>query len=922
MSQEYTVFKKFTAQDYATVPFNANKQYRLNSSSAASNNITYYNSQWTSESVSLYSTASSVYQGDAKNLIKYYQINHLFYKNYKRDVSNRFGNWHYNNQRRELYERVNILSVPSGHYGHSIKKGSFLLSASLPIMYNGRYGAGKHIVIDDSNGNLIISGTNVNNWVTDIKSNILNIGPVKGFKRYDLGTYDGYVRANPTDELPYWRRGKINPNAPSTYTTPNLGDEFDDSYYFNLIKYKDVTFSEKKLFRDVVSGSLNANQTSSITSESFNDIILVSSRFPCINFNGTTSEIKKANDEKFHFNSSDNYTLNFWVERIGGLGQFTVESSPIASNKSYLLSKSTTKTVVPSVSTKRTGMPVKTYTTGSSQPIDVTAGDKYPFEIYIDNSDNLLYFARSDGRNTMKVSASYVSASTTQSLQHITCRYSSSQMEIFLNGLGVGNSGSSTLSSITQNEANLYIGNKGGHSDYFQGSLSQINIYDTFLTDTQIENHYSSSNGSPYVGNLFYSHGIATITHPMFQNILWKGNSSEESQTSNDISQFTYARGLDISSEETNATDFSFNNDGTRLFVVGGAGDGIDQYELTEAFNVTTATHTKFNNFLSGSNPQDLEFSNDGLKVFNTGGTYSNRIVEYPLSAAFDIGTFNQETAPSKSLNLEEGSFSLGSNLGVRGLRFNNDGTSFFVGTASTKIIAQFNLSGAFDIHSRTTSQSIAFTSATIGAGSASVTGFTSFDFNYDGSQMVLLDQSLNNVLLYYLLEPFNIDSLRIFSRKTSTGGPYKLKLPAGSEGSDFEHKIRWEDVGFNRQDGKNSRLYISHNTSDLIQEYHLSGSEIRSLEYQGNHLIYENEYQCTISENEYNDTLNISARTLQSSQGQELANFATGSLFKPYVTTIGLYNENQELLIVGKLGQPIRMSDETDTTFIVRWDT
>jgi len=52
------------------------------------------------------------------------------------------------------------------------------------------------------------------------------------------------------------------------------------------------------------------------------------------------------------------------------------------------------------------------------------------------------------------------------------------------------------------------------------------------------------------------------------------------------------------------------------------------------------------------------------------------------------------------------------------------------------------------------------------------------------------------------------------------------------------------------------------------------------------------------------------------------MADFATGSLFKPYITTIGLYNENNELLVVGKLGQPIKTSNETDTTLIVRWDT
>ena len=67
---------------------------------------------------------------------------------------------------------------------------------------------------------------------------------------------------------------------------------------------------------------------------------------------------------------------------------------------------------------------------------------------------------------------------------------------------------------------------------------------------------------------------------------------------------------------------------------------------------------------------------------------------------------------------------------------------------------------------------------------------------------------------------------------------------------------------------------------------------------------------------------LNISTRKIQSDQYPELSDITTGSLWKPYVTTIGLFNENNELLVVGKLGQPIRMSDETDTTFILRWDT
>jgi hypothetical protein len=94
------------------------------------------------------------------------------------------------------------------------------------------------------------------------------------------------------------------------------------------------------------------------------------------------------------------------------------------------------------------------------------------------------------------------------------------------------------------------------------------------------------------------------------------------------------------------------------------------------------------------------------------------------------------------------------------------------------------------------------------------------------------------------------------------------------------------------------------------------------SLAFKNNHLIFENEFQCTVDENEYNFTLNPTARKYKSIDKGELADFATGSNFRPYVTTIGLYNEDNELLVVGKLAQPVRMSEETDTTFVVRYDT
>ena len=70
------------------------------------------------------------------------------------------------------------------------------------------------------------------------------------------------------------------------------------------------------------------------------------------------------------------------------------------------------------------------------------------------------------------------------------------------------------------------------------------------------------------------------------------------------------------------------------------------------------------------------------------------------------------------------------------------------------------------------------------------------------------------------------------------------------------------------------------------------------------------------------NYSTNITTRKIQSEDGQEIADFTTSSIFQPYVSTIGLYDENNELLVVGKLGQPIKTSQETDTTFVLRWDT
>jgi hypothetical protein len=98
-----------------------------------------------------------------------------------------------------------------------------------------------------------------------------------------------------------------------------------------------------------------------------------------------------------------------------------------------------------------------------------------------------------------------------------------------------------------------------------------------------------------------------------------------------------------------------------------------------------------------------------------------------------------------------------------------------------------------------------------------------------------------------------------------------------------------------------------------------LSNLDNLSVNFSSSLRIYENQYKCTINENEFQFSLNPTL--LSGSLDDVYYDFVTGSFFTPYITTVGLYNESNELLIVGKLSNPIPISQYTDTTIIVNLD-
>jgi hypothetical protein len=106
------------------------------------------------------------------------------------------------------------------------------------------------------------------------------------------------------------------------------------------------------------------------------------------------------------------------------------------------------------------------------------------------------------------------------------------------------------------------------------------------------------------------------------------------------------------------------------------------------------------------------------------------------------------------------------------------------------------------------------------------------------------------------------------------------------------------------------------------------------NLEYRGTHTLYENECLVRVPKDQFNVTMNPSSTYRPVTVGVPCepneANMPPGELrkslfvsgtLKPYITSIGLYNEHAEMVAAAKLAQPIQKNPDVDMNFVVRWD-
>lgn len=90
---------------------------------------------------------------------------------------------------------------------------------------------------------------------------------------------------------------------------------------------------------------------------------------------------------------------------------------------------------------------------------------------------------------------------------------------------------------------------------------------------------------------------------------------------------------------------------------------------------------------------------------------------------------------------------------------------------------------------------------------------------------------------------------------------------------------------------------------------------------FRGTTTFYEHEIICKIRRSEFNFTLNPSVRKDKDPYADSVEDYVTSSFFNPYVTSIGLYNENRDLVAVAKLASPLEKRDDVDMNIIIRFD-
>jgi len=154
------------------------------------------------------------------------------------------------------------------------------------------------------------------------------------------------------------------------------------------------------------------------------------------------------------------------------------------------------------------------------------------------------------------------------------------------------------------------------------------------------------------------------------------------------VSTAAYSQSKDTSNYGTEEFGIFFKTDGTKMYTVGKQYDRVNEWDLSIAWDITTAVFLRYFSVAPQElSPSDLTFSPDGTKMYTT-GRVNQDIDEYTLSTAWNISTASFVHAFSAASQ----------DTDITGIHFKTDGTKMYITGYTGDDVNEYNLSTAWNI--------------------------------------------------------------------------------------------------------------------------------------------------------------------------------------------------------------------------------
>ena len=247
-----------------------------------------------------------------------------------------------------------------------------------------------------------------------------------------------------------------------------------------------------------------------------------------------------------------------------------------------------------------------------------------------------------------------------------------------------------------------------------------------------------------------------------------------------DIATASYAsKSKAVGTEEATPTGLFLGDSGTKMYVIGSTGDDVNQYSLSTAWDVSTATFIRVSAAVGDTVPQDVFFKEDGTRMYIIGST-NDAVREFTLSTAWDVSTIT---------------FSRTYLVGYldalpTGISFKSDGTEMYFSGYNNRVVYQLSLATAWNSGS---------VKGRLYVGSEELTPNALF-FRADGLKMYLTGGSGADVNEYDLSAAWDI----------TTATFLRVSAIVGDSGG-----LWFKDDGL--------KMYITATTADTIREFTLS---------------------------------------------------------------------------------------------------